>query len=188
MIFWLCLKVQMQWQKNGHIWFCKSKSHLHSQNAVNKVWQSRCRYLPCFKFSMLNIVKSFSMGEKGHKQNIWRDNSIYIKYLLIGIYSYNWIYGYTHTYKYMTAFPLLLFWMFHSVHGQDSTIRQVPSVLCPACSSERQYSSLHPVGAGSLRDRWVSTPSPTESTMNPAPWEGAVNLHSCTLRRRYRVT
>jgi hypothetical protein len=32
----------------------------------------------------------------------------------------------------------------------------------------------------------VSIPSPMDSTMIPASWEGCINLKSCILRRRYK--
>jgi hypothetical protein len=44
------------------------------------------------------------------------------------------------------------------------------------------------VGSRDLKVRWVSIPSPMESTMIPASWERIVNLHSCILRIGYRVS
>jgi hypothetical protein len=45
----------------------------------------------------------------------------------------------------------------------------------------------HFTGSGDLADEWVSHP-PMESTMVPTSWEGVINLHSCILKRRYKVS
>jgi hypothetical protein len=47
---------------------------------------------------------------------------------------------------------------------------------------------LSTFGPEDLQGRWVSIPSPMESTIIPASWEGVVNVHFCILKRRYRVS